>query len=107
MPPRKRPSPPPAEVLATAVPTVVDAAPGRPSVVKSAGRVLEILEFFDEIRREASEAEIAHKLAYPQSSTSALLKSLTRLGYLDYDAASRTYLPSPRVALLGTWLDAG
>jgi len=89
------------------VPTVVDAAPARPSVVKSAGRVLAILEFFDEIRREATEAEIASKLAYPQSSTSALLKSLIQLGYLDYDVGTRTYLPSPRVALLGTWLDAG
>jgi DNA-binding IclR family transcriptional regulator len=102
MPPRKRQTASRADV-----PTVLDAAPVRPSVVKSAGRVLEILEFFDEIRREATEAEIASKLAYPQSSTSALLKSLVQLGYLDYDVGTRTYLPSPRVALLGTWLDAG
>jgi DNA-binding IclR family transcriptional regulator len=102
MPPRKRRPAPSAEV-----PTVRDAAPVRPSIVKSAGRALRILEFFDEIRREATEAEIADRLAYPQSSTSALLKSLIQLGYLEYDVDTRTYLPSPRVALLGTWLDAG
>jgi DNA-binding IclR family transcriptional regulator len=89
------------------VETVVDAAPFRPKVVKSAGRVLEILEFFDDIRREAPIAEIAKRLKYPHSSTAALLKSLTELGYLDYDPRTRTYLPSPQVTLLGTWLDGG
>jgi DNA-binding IclR family transcriptional regulator len=100
--PRKRPPYPPPEVA-----TIVDAAPTRPAVVKSAGRALEILEFFDEVRREAQVAEIAARLGYPQSSTSVLLKSLAQLGYLDYDARTRTYLPTARVALLGTWLDEG
>lgn len=99
---RKDPPHPQADVA-----TVVDAAPTRPAVVKSAGRVLEILEFFDEVRREAQVAEIAMRLGYPQSSTSLLLKSLTQLGYVDYDARTRTFLPTARVALLGTWLDAG
>ncbi|MCJ2052054.1 IclR family transcriptional regulator [Methylobacterium sp. J-070] len=75
--------------------------------VKSAGRVLQILELFDELQREARVSEIAERLSFPQSSTSMLLKSLAQLGYLDYDAASRTFLPSPRVALLGAWLDKG
>ncbi|BBK44202.1 hypothetical protein STVA_42220 [Allostella vacuolata] len=82
-------------------------AEGDGATVKSAARVLAILEFFDEVQREARVSEVAERLAYPQSSTSVLLQSLTRLGYLDYDAASRTYLPTTRVALLGTWLDAG
>jgi DNA-binding IclR family transcriptional regulator len=77
------------------------------TLVKSAGRVLQILELFDEIQREARVSEIAERLGFPQSSTSVLLKSLVRLGYLDYDADSRTFLPSPRVALLGAWLDKG
>lgn len=86
---------------------VVDAAPRRAGLVKSAGRVLQILEFFDDVQREARVAEIAERLEFPQSSTSVLLKCLTELGYLDYDPASRSFLPSPRVALLGTWLDKG
>jgi DNA-binding IclR family transcriptional regulator len=102
MSPRRRPANPDSDVA-----TVVDAAPTRPAVVKSAGRVLEILEFFDEVRREAQVAEIATRLGYPQSSTSVLLKSLTQLGYLDYDPSTRTFLPTARVALLGTWLDEG
>jgi DNA-binding IclR family transcriptional regulator len=95
------------QTLPLTAPTIVDAAPSRPAVVKSAGRVLEVLEFFDEVRRDAPVAEIAARLGYPQSSTSVLLKSLVQLGYLDYDAGTRTYLPTARVALLGTWLDGG
>lgn len=84
-----------------------DAPLGNVALVKSAARVLQVLEYFDEIQREARVSEIAARLEYPQSSTSVLLKSLTQLGYLEYDAESRSYLPSPRVALLGTWLDKG
>jgi hypothetical protein len=75
--------------------------------VKSAGRVLRILEFFDEIQRDARVAEIAERLSFPQSSTSILLNCLVDLGYMDYLPESRTFLPSPRVTLLGTWLDKG
>lgn len=75
--------------------------------VKSAGRVLRILEFFDEIQREARVAEIAERLSFPQSSTSILLNCLVDLGFMDYLPESRSFLPSPRVTLLGTWLDKG
>ncbi|WP_249137372.1 IclR family transcriptional regulator [Bradyrhizobium tropiciagri] len=75
--------------------------------VKSAGRVLRILEFFDEIQREARVSEIAERLSFPQSSTSILLNCLVDLGYMDYLPESRCFLPSPRVTLLGTWLDKG
>src|SRR3954467_12300537 len=85
----------------------VDAGPPASALVKSAGRVLQVLEFFDEVQREARVQEIAERLSFPQSSTSVLLKCLVQLGYLDYDANSRSFLPSPRVALLGTWLDKG
>ena len=75
--------------------------------VKSAGRVLRILEFFDEIQRDARVAEIAERLSFPQSSTSILLNCLVDLGFMDYLPESRSFLPSPRVTLLGTWLDKG
>ncbi|MET4275653.1 DNA-binding IclR family transcriptional regulator [Bradyrhizobium sp. F1.6.2] len=75
--------------------------------VKSAGRVLRVLEFFDEIQRDARVAEVAERLGFPQSSTSILLNCLVELGYMDYLQESRSFLPSPRVTLLGTWLDKG
>lgn len=78
-----------------------------PAAVKSAARAFRIIEFFDEIRRSARAGEIADRLGYPQSSTSMLLNSLVRLGYLDFDPASKTYLPSIRTAVLATWRDNG
>jgi DNA-binding IclR family transcriptional regulator len=72
--------------------------------VKSAIRVLEVLEHFDAIQREASVTELARALGYPVSSTSVLLQSLAERGYLEQDAR-RLYRPTPRVALLGAWID--
>lgn len=74
------------------------------SVVKSAARVIQILEFFDSVRRACAVAEVADHYGWPHSSTSVLMRSLVSLGYLHYEAGSRTYIPSMRVALLGDWL---
>lgn len=73
--------------------------------VKSAIRVLEVFEFFDRVQREASVTEIARELGYPQSSTSVLLRNLADLGYLCHGADQRSYFPTPRVALLGSWIE--
>lgn len=73
-------------------------------VIKSAKRVLELFEFFAECRRPLAVTDVVHGLDYPQSSASALLKSLTRLGYLDYDRHRRLYRPTLRVALMGGWV---
>lgn len=73
-------------------------------VVKSAARVLHILEFFDEMKRTSSVAEVAEHYGWPHSSTSVLMRSLVKLGYLHYDASERSYFPSTRVALLGDWI---
>lgn len=72
-------------------------------VVKSAGRVLRILEYFDDVRRPAAAAEIAHFFNFPQSSTSQLLRSMLSSGYLEFDRDTRLYSPSMRVSLLGSW----
>lgn len=72
--------------------------------VKSAQRVLELLEFFAEWRRPASVGEIARSLGYPQSSTSVLLKSLAESGHFDHDARSGMYLPNVRLALATSWI---
>jgi DNA-binding IclR family transcriptional regulator len=95
-------------VAAPAKPSVVAEWDGgyalAPGVVKSAGRVIQIFEFFDTHRREANMIEVAAALGYPQSSASALLRSLVALGYLHYDTRRRTYRPTERVALLGSWV---
>lgn len=75
------------------------------AVVKSAGRVLQILEFFDAVQREARVTEISRVLRYPQSSTSVLLRSLVDMGYLQHDRYQRSYFPTRRVSLLGNWVD--
>ncbi|CAN5285451.1 helix-turn-helix domain-containing protein [soil metagenome] len=80
-------------------------APDSVPVVKSAGRVLQILEYFDDVRRSATAAEIAHYFHFPQSSTSQLLRSMLVGGYLQFDRATRRYGPSVRVSLLGSWCD--
>lgn len=81
-------------------------APVESKLVKSAGRVLEILEYFDDLQRQSTVMEIADALSYPQSSTSALLRSLVTMGYLNYDPVNRTYITSSRVALLGSWINS-
>lgn len=75
-----------------------------PSVIKSAHRVLAILEYFQERRRSATVGDIADELRLPQSSASMLVKSLVSLGYLEYGEKSRLLRPSYRVALLGNWI---
>lgn len=100
----RRSAPPPSDSKVTEATSYGPPAAGS---VKSAGRVLRILEFFDEIQREARVAEIAERLSFPQSSTSILLNCLVDLGFMDYLPESRSFLPSPRVTLLGNWLDKG
>jgi DNA-binding IclR family transcriptional regulator len=72
--------------------------------IKSAQRVLEVLEYFTPDRREATVMDVARAMGYPQSSTSELLTCLVSLGYLHCDRRARVYRPSARVALLGAWV---
>lgn len=81
-------------------------APAAQKTIKSAARVLEVLEYFDDWQRPSTVMEIAKALGYPQSSTSVLLKSLVRSGYLLHDPRARTYITSSRVALLGSWINS-
>ena len=76
----------------------------RSQPVKSAARVIEVLELFTTDPRPLSLKEISTRLAYPQSSTTVLMKSLMSLGYLNYDPARRVYFPTLRVTRLGDWI---
>lgn len=75
------------------------------TLVKSAVRVVEILELFSRERRPLTLSEIIEALGYPQSSTTVMLKSLLAIGYLNYNIHTRTYLPNIAVAKLGDWIE--
>jgi IclR family transcriptional regulator, KDG regulon repressor len=74
------------------------------TVIKTARRIFEVLEHFDEVQRPVSLKEIVAELDYPVSSASALLKSMVTMGYLDYDGYSRTYMPTMRLSSLSEWI---
>jgi DNA-binding IclR family transcriptional regulator len=76
------------------------------ATVKSAGRVLEVLELLGNVRKPLSASEIGRLLDYPKSSTNVLLKYLTNLGYLSFDPDTMHYFPSLRVTSLGAWIPA-
>ncbi|HEY4074568.1 MAG TPA: helix-turn-helix domain-containing protein [Herbaspirillum sp.] len=72
--------------------------------VKSAKRLIDLLEYFADRRSSATAAEITADLGLPQSSTSILLRSLVELGYLSFEPQARKFKPTIRVSLLGSWL---
>lgn len=72
--------------------------------VKSADRVLRLFELFATEQKPLSVSEISDGMSIPQSSTSMLLKSLVELGYIEQDPKRRTFYPTFRIALLGTWM---
>jgi DNA-binding IclR family transcriptional regulator len=76
----------------------------QPSQVKSAMRVLQILDFFKRFRQPRAMSEIAAALQYPQSSTTVLLKTLVSMGYLNFDRRERLYFPTVKVTALGDWV---
>lgn len=69
---------------------------------KTARRVIEVLEYFDEQHTHATVMDIVRRYKRPQSSTSELLASLVDMGILYKDSNSRSYTPTPRAALLGS-----
>ncbi len=69
--------------------------------VKSAQRVLEVLEYFSNDPPGTTVMDISRALGYPQSSMSELLCCLVNMGYLSRDRATRTYRPTARVAVIG------
>lgn len=73
-------------------------------VVKSARRVFELFELFEQINRPATVSEIVQATGFPQSSTSMLLQTLHRMGYLCWNPDDRTYVPSLRLNMLGGWV---
>lgn len=73
--------------------------------VKSAERVLSVFEYYSRLQRPLTVSDISRGLDIPQPSASMLLANLRQLGYLDYNQRTRTYVPSIRIALLGSWIE--
>lgn len=71
--------------------------------VKSATRAFELLEVFERERRPMRVNALVEKLDAPQSSVSMLLKTLVSEGYMEFNAATREYCPSARVAFFCEW----
>ena len=74
------------------------------SSVKSSERTLALFELFSREQSPLKITEISEGLGMPQSSTSVLVRSLVQLGYLEKNAKQRTYYPTLRISLLGTWM---
>jgi IclR family acetate operon transcriptional repressor len=74
------------------------------SVIKTAGRVFEVLEYMREQRRGVTAREVSERLGYPRSSSLVLLKSMAALGYLRYDLQHRAFYGTARLATLGDWV---
>lgn len=74
-------------------------------VIKSCGRTLQILEYMDDVKRPVTAIELVEALHYPQSSVSALLRSMVVMGFLHLNDQTRRYSPSLRVLFLGHWID--
>ena len=65
------------------------------ATVKSADRVLDLLELLSRKGKAMSHTEIAAALAIPKSSLSQLLGNLTARGYLSFTPGSGTYALGP------------
>ena len=75
------------------------------SPIKSAVRVLQVLELFQRERQPCQLKDICTALGYPQSSTSVLLASLRDAGYFDHDSLTGLYTPNVRLALMTAWVE--
>src|SRR5271154_1972362 len=73
-------------------------------LTKSARRVFEILELFRERQCPLRLKDVVDALDMPTSSAAALLKTMAQMNYLSFESASRAYLPTPKLSLLGDWI---
>lgn len=72
--------------------------------IKSAERTLALFEYFSLCQAPQTIGQIVRALSIPQPSVTMLVRNLVRLGYLEQNRTERTYLPTVRIMLLGSWL---
>jgi len=76
----------------------------RRSSSRTATRALDVMELFGTSRKALRAVEIGNVLEITPSTTNQLLKTMVDSGHLVFDARSKTYLPSPRLAKFGGWV---
>ncbi len=76
----------------------------RRSLSRSATRALDVLEYFGVMRRPLRAIEIARRFELHPSTVNQLLKTMVDSAHLTFDAASKTYLPSPRLTRFSRWM---
>ncbi|MBV9304782.1 MAG: IclR family transcriptional regulator [Acidobacteriaceae bacterium] len=64
-------------------------------------RAFRILEFLDCTQRAWNISEVSRRLSLPKSTTHILMLTLERLGYIERDPATRTFVLSIKLAALG------
>lgn len=72
--------------------------------LKSSFRTMAVFEFFADFRNPASIGKISTALKIPQSSTSSLVKSLVKSGYLHHNPHTRNYTPTQHFSFLSDWM---
>tara|TARA_R110000787_G_scaffold165487_1_gene278631 strand:+ start:188 stop:967 length:780 start_codon:yes stop_codon:yes gene_type:complete len=72
--------------------------------IKSAERTLALFELFSAKQRPLTVGEISKFLEMPQPSVTMLLQNLIALGYIEHDRFAKTYVPTIRIAFLGSWI---
>ena len=72
--------------------------------IKSAERTLALFELFSAQQRPLTIGEISRLLDIPQPSVTMLMRNLMALGYIEQNRFARTYTPTIRIALLGSWI---
>jgi len=70
--------------------------------VKSAGRVLDVLEFLGHWDHKKTHSDIAEALNIPKSSLTPLLQTMLRRGFLEYKPDSKSYVLGPVIKALAS-----
>lgn len=78
----------------------------RRSLSRSATRALDVLEFLGHVRRPLRAVEIARHFSWHPSTVNQLLKTMVESAHLTFEAGTKTYLPSPRLARFSSWMVA-
>lgn len=76
----------------------------RRSLSRTATRALDVMELFGASRQALRAVEIGKVLDITPSSTNQLLKTMVDSGHLVFNARTKTYLPSPRLAKFSGWI---
>lgn len=69
---------------------------GARAIVKQVSQVMELFEYFSNVQRPVTLAEIAANLGWPKSSTSNLLTTLRTLSYLYEPGGRKGLYPTPK-----------